>query len=113
MTHTKEPWSLASEGASTIRNEDWDFIASTCKPSWNYICDEALANANRIILCVNACAGITNEALEKGIVRDSIIKRMKEAYPFWDYIIPAECELDGVRVLYDEYHPDANEGRKG
>lgn len=29
-------------------------------------------DARRIALCVNACAGITNEALEKGVVQASV-----------------------------------------
>ena len=36
-----------------------------------------LANVKRIVACVNACEGITNEALEKGVVLDSV--RLHEA----------------------------------
>ena len=60
MNHTKEPWDTWENLyprviISTSERED---IARV-----TYIED-----AQRIVACVNACAGITNEALEAGVV---------------------------------------------
>ena len=73
MNHTKEPWEAKADPSyygivSEIYAMD-KFVASlggVCSP------DEVEANARRIVACVNACVGITNEALEKGIVLDSV-----------------------------------------
>ena len=73
MNHTKEPWEAKADPSyygivSEIYAMD-KFIASlggVCSP------DEVEANARRVVACVNACAGITNDALEKGIVLDSV-----------------------------------------
>lgn len=69
MKHTKEPWEAKADPSyygivSEICAME-KFIASlggVCSP------DEVEANARRIVACVNACAGITNEALEAGVV---------------------------------------------
>lgn len=73
MNHTKEPWEAKADPSYYgIVSEIYameKFIASlggVCSP------DEVEANARRIVACVNACVGITNEALEKGIVLDSV-----------------------------------------
>lgn len=73
MKHTKEPWEAKADPSYYgIVSEIYameKFVASlggVCSP------DEVEANAKRIVACVNACAGITNEALEKGIVLDSV-----------------------------------------
>lgn len=52
----------------------WDSLVMKHNIPKNYehIYGDDLANAKRIVACVNACAGITNEALEAGIVLDSV-----------------------------------------
>ncbi len=73
MNHTKEPWRAKADPSyygivSEIYAMD-KFIAAT---GGVYSPDELEANTKRIVACVNACAGITDEALEKGIVLDSV-----------------------------------------
>ena len=46
----------------TIRAEDGAWVCSISSE----------ANARRIVACVNACRGITNEALEAGVIEDTI-----------------------------------------
>jgi len=73
MKHTKEPWIAEKtlQGRdSSISNSRGMTIAMAYKNE--NIDGDDLANAKRIVACVNACAGITNEALEKGIVLDSV-----------------------------------------
>jgi len=73
MKHTKEPWVAEKtlQGRnSSISNSRGKTIAMAYKNE--NIDGDALANAKRIVACVNACAGITNDALEEGIVLDSV-----------------------------------------
>ena len=75
--HTAEPWRveagrLANEGRTFIKaldNGGWKpFVAETTRSVVDRgdKCEEgAAANARRIVACVNACAGIGTEALEK------------------------------------------------
>lgn len=66
MTHTKEPWKVdGSEMLIHTRNEGYTFqpmVADTAMPNLNI--NDCRANASRIVACVNACKGITNEELE-------------------------------------------------
>lgn len=56
MKHTKEPWTEDMFGTQPFSN-------------YKQVPKE---DFERAMICVNACAGITNEALEKGIVLDSV-----------------------------------------
>lgn len=66
MKHTKEPWKTYKGNTHEIFANDGDVIASSEECHIGH--REAEANAKRIVACVNACAGITNEALEAGVV---------------------------------------------
>lgn len=58
--HTKEPWIVAHGSEKmVIANNRTPAIAQT-------IGDDAIANARRIVACVNTCAGISTESLEQG-----------------------------------------------
>lgn len=69
MNHTNEPWYAlpnpewenANYRISNKDNDEWG--------SFNQIAYAHKANAKRIVACVNACAGITNEALEAGYIK--------------------------------------------
>jgi len=90
MNHTKEPWKAdlrlgcfaiypngqdrncldcASDDAIVYQNGRGD---KSSPDGYRYLTAEQEANAKRIALCVNACEGITNEALEAGIVACAI-----------------------------------------
>lgn len=54
MSHTKEPWKLSA--TEHIVASDKYVVAVDCKPE----------DARRIVACVNACAGFSNQTLESG-----------------------------------------------
>ena len=85
MNHTKEPWKADLRlGCFAIypNGQDrnclegaWDDAIvyhgrgdKSSPDGYRYLTAEQEANAKRIVACVNACAGITNEALEAGVV---------------------------------------------
>jgi hypothetical protein len=76
MRHTPEPWRLGK--LSNIRdydkvletvgphqivvdNEFGPYVLADCNMNFK---DDAIANARRIVACVNACAGLDTELLE-------------------------------------------------
>jgi len=87
MKHTKEPWGVgrpSPNGQQVIGNGKGMMIAIANPTSTQ---GEVNANAERIVACVNACEGITNEALEAGVVAcaidnlsDSLPDREKQFY---------------------------------
>ena len=99
MNHTKEPWiadlrsgccaiypeNKAEESNGCDSNHDRNICFSSKGSTyvedqqggyWD-MDEQVRVDFKRIVACVNACAGITNEALEKGIVLDSV--RLHEA----------------------------------
>jgi hypothetical protein len=66
MNYTKEPWEVF----------EWDdrqsaihFMSVVSKLTGEMVAAYLpIADAKRIVACVNACEGITNEALEAGVV---------------------------------------------
>ncbi len=81
MKHTKEPWHVMEEGFGTKGNNNPTVYATDtelryickCADGLNIEPTDNVANARRIALCVNKCAGITDEALDA-----DVIKRMFE-----------------------------------
>lgn len=68
MKHTKEPWYVVPvDDMYEIHSDSADVV-------WSI---DSITNAQRIVACVNACTGITNEALEAGVVNDSV--KLQEA----------------------------------
>ncbi len=67
--HTKEPWTL---GPAAVRGGDGQVVAKT----WGDDGGQELANARRIVACVNACRGISTEALES--IKDAWVMRSLE-----------------------------------
>ena len=62
--HTKEPWYVFSHyGDPEIRTKEGDKLVAALLPS-------KLADARRIVACVNACRGASTEVLESGVVHD-------------------------------------------
>jgi regulator of RNase E activity RraB len=102
MKHTKEPWEARRDPSyygivSEVYAGD-KFILGTGgvhSPS------ELEANTKRIVACVNACAGITNAALEKGILDDAIALVLNSGEDIgvtWDGMAPY---YEGVKVWED------------
>ena len=74
MKHTREPWVAEKtlQGRdSSISNSRGKTIAMAYKNE--NIDGDDLANAKRIVACVNACAGITNDALEEGLIEEALV----------------------------------------
>ena len=97
MNHTKEPWEARRDPSyygivSEVYAGD-KFILGTGgvhSPS------ELEANTKRIVACVNACAGITNEALEKGLV-SCAVENLAQNLPYDD----GNFYFDDVKVWED------------
>lgn len=69
MEHTEEPWEVgvAGNGASGyIYCDDalGSAVATTCMEYTTISYEQKIANARRIVACVNACRGIPIEVLE-------------------------------------------------
>lgn len=65
MEHTKEPWAVAPETPCLIWAEGGRVcIGAADAPNNRHAPGEAKANARRIVICVNACEGLSNETLE-------------------------------------------------
>ena len=74
MKHTKEPWVAEKtlQGRdSSISNRRGKTVAIAYQNE--NIDGDDLSNARRIVACVNACEGITNEALEAGVIQSALI----------------------------------------
>ena len=64
MSHTKEPWSFSPENGLEWGVEAGKWGVAICADAPGDGTSEA--NARRIVACVNACAGISTDALEIG-----------------------------------------------
>jgi hypothetical protein len=66
MNHTKEPWEVIAV------DDMYEIHSKTAghEVVWSI---DSIANAQRIVACVNACEGITNEALEAGVIQSALI----------------------------------------
>jgi hypothetical protein len=84
MRHTKEQWSVEYTmfGTSIKNCEDQLLVTS--------INDDV---AQRIVACVNACEGITTEALEKGFVECAVRELADGAVQFY---------FDGVKMFEED-----------
>ena len=74
MKHTREPWVAKKtlQGRnSSISNRRGKTIAIAYKNK--NIDGDDLSNVKRIVACVNACEGITNDALEEGIIEKALV----------------------------------------
>lgn len=82
MKHTKEPWKVCSDlPVYAIYSESENFrVSQTANQNNHKTYGSSYANtgipkyqdAERIVSCVNNCAGITDEALEAGIIEDAL-----------------------------------------
>jgi hypothetical protein len=101
MNHTKEPWIVSSRRATFIikPNSVYTEVIAQC-----YFLDNKKeeANAKRIVACVNACEGITNEALEAGYIKH-LVETDKKRHEFLCSIsdIKKEYTYKGKKILED------------
>jgi len=74
MKHTKEPWVAEKtlQGRnSSISNRRGKTIAIAYQNE--NIDGDDLANAKRIVACVNACEGINDAVIEEGIIEEALV----------------------------------------
>lgn len=70
--HTSEPWSQRDQYVrAPAKGKLTPHIAQICCGNTARPTEQELANARRIVACVNACAGIPTEALETGVISDA------------------------------------------
>jgi hypothetical protein len=76
MNHTKEPWRVGNHHNCVISDTPIPGVDSEACVEYyggHCICESCTdANSERIIACVNACKGITNEALDAGLINHLI-----------------------------------------
>jgi hypothetical protein len=105
MNHTKEPWEITNTGhggIGIIEGDNHIFVAEVDGRT----AQEIMANTSRIV----ACAGITKEALDKGVINfalDWILKH--DILDVFDPNMPREKEISkkeatfmGVRIWEKE-----------
>ena len=71
--YTKEPWRVGNYHCCVVSDTPIDGVDSESSVEYyggHCICESCTdANADRIVACVNACAGITTDALESGLIK--------------------------------------------
>ena len=86
--HSPEPWSIIENNArwNEIYSSDKNWIADTCASMCTGDIKLGRANADRIVTCVNACAGMEDPAaaIEKmRQQRDELLNLVKQARLEW------------------------------
>ena len=69
--HTPEPWHFISDRIYRTTPAEHIYIAET-QPTGRGNATEMISNARRIIACVNACAGMTDPAVEIAALRAAL-----------------------------------------
>jgi len=82
MTHTLEPWHVSQTYPLEVTDEGGRLIAD-CDSAFQTALGEELANARRIVACVNACAGIEDPAQMRR-QRDELAKALEVVIAAWD-----------------------------
>lgn len=79
IEHTREPWRVGKCSASmgvVVSDEPVPEINGSDAVDYygGHLVAESVtpANARRIVACVNACAGISTEELERGVIKESM-----------------------------------------
>ncbi len=102
MNHTKEPWRVHLLDRRTMIASDVDngYLAET---RHIHSGDIEQANAQRIVDCVNACAGITSEALQAGYIKH-LVEWDKVNHDCLDKVDSKETpfEFKGKKILEDK-----------
>lgn len=103
--HTPEPW--VARG-TTILGQD-TFPVANCGSTTNRPLPERVANTERIVACVNACAGLTSAALEVGLI-DDLIEVLVLAHGVADggSLLPRHAHL--VKEVYERLQGRVTKG---
>lgn len=105
--YTKEPWRVGNYHCCVVSDTPIDGVDSESSVEYyggHCICEPCTdANADRIVACVNACAGITTEALNMGVVK-GCMQQVHSSSVIRKYVLGLPYEPDkwmGVPV-YEE-----------
>ncbi len=72
MKHTREPWSVSVDGRCILKTYS-PTKAKILVEGINFFNEDLnKGNIERIVACVNACQGITTEALKAGVISAGI-----------------------------------------
>lgn len=105
-THTPEPWGDNQNGIILGNLDEYAGVAPIVAVVEGYdedgnANDEATANTRRICAAVNACEGITTEALEQGIVAE-LLANLKTLLEQIDEDVPTDTTTRHFSNAYDE-----------
>jgi len=76
--HTEEPWEVKGRGFAIYRQGYYITSTQGAEGTLKHIQDTNRANAERIVDCVNSCAGINPEAVPKML---EILEDLSSRYP--------------------------------
>ena len=103
MKHAKEPWYViphpvwprAKCRISNNPEDLWGNFGDIC-----YVGEE---DAKRIVACVNACAGIRTEVLEKGIIKHLLNEAFRKTINPFDYVEKRKQDMTYLgKPVYEE-----------
>lgn len=103
MKHTTEPWHFCepTETLHALRAETGRVVADV---GYSDTDAQNRMNARRIVACVNACAGVTTEELERGGFVSGLIERLEEKERQRDAL---QEELENIATAeWREFDPD-------
>jgi len=107
MSHTPEPWEVWTSN-SHIRisscGRDGDVCCATIASDGMAVLSISIADAERIVACINACAGLPQDALDGGWTAAGISQYAKKLEQQRDELLAALVNLLNV----SDEPPDSN-----
>ena len=100
--HTPEPWHFISDRIYRTTPAEHIYIAET-QPTGRGNATEMISNARRIIACVNACAGMTDPAVEIAALRGA----QDEALGLRIALVDAQKQIASLRAERTAYQTAA------
>ena len=101
--HTPEPWRTDAKGGfpQDVHDADDNLVAACSEANFGD------ANARRIVVCVNACAGITTENLEDNVSVKELAHRYNKTIRQRDELLE---HLENL-LFWDNGKPEFEEAR--
>lgn len=108
MNHTPEPWVLSeSHYGAIVSNASSDIRKNWCLSTSDtgriYSNELAVANARRIVACVNFCAGVSIEKLENSHCGEYQQVLLKERDTYRDLCDELKNKLIASRFMFEAY----------
>lgn len=96
IRHSQEPWSVGTNEVLTIYAYP-DRVSQDVVAGLESGNDYDLANAERIVDCVNACEGIDEADTKMTLARVILANARDEAHPDLKHVVSRLCELLAVK----------------